>query len=82
MKTWLPRRMPDRLRAARAAMEAAAAAQVQASNGPCIVKADPDKIVYQITAELPNAGLLPGVIPHALVGNVGIRFCRLHPSNN
>ncbi len=56
----------DCLRAARAAVEAAAAAQVQASNGPRIVKADPGKIVYKITVELPDAGLLPRVIPHAL----------------
>ena len=53
------------LRAARAAAEAAAAAQTQASNSPHL-EADPDKIVYEITVELRDAGLLPGLIPHEL----------------
>ena len=57
--------MPDCLRATRVAAEATAAAQVQASNGPHLVEADPDKIVYKIALELPCTGLLPGVIPHA-----------------
>ena len=34
-------------------------------DGPCLVKAEPDKIVYEITVELPNAGLLPGMVPYA-----------------
>ena len=56
---------PDRLRAARAAAEAAAATQTQASNSPHL-EADPAKIVYEITVELRDAGLLPGLIPHEL----------------
>ena len=46
----------DRLGAARAAAGAAA------PNGPCIVEAEPDKIMYDITFDLPDAGLIPGAI--------------------
>ncbi len=47
----------DCLRAARAAAEAAAAAQIQVSGSQRLIEADPDKIVYEITVELPDAGL-------------------------
>ncbi len=47
--------------ATQAAANAAAtvAALYPTHNQPCLIKADPDKIVYNITFELPNAGLLP-----------------------
>ncbi len=58
----------DRLRAARVAADAAAAAliwQFDQLDGPRLVEAEPDEIVYEITVELPNAGLLPGMVPYA-----------------
>jgi hypothetical protein len=33
------------------------------NNVPYLVEADPDKIIYEITLDLPDAGLLPGAIP-------------------
>jgi hypothetical protein len=45
-------------RAATYAAEAAAAAAV-CPDGPCVVKAFEDKIVYDITFDLPDAGLMP-----------------------
>jgi hypothetical protein len=54
----------DRLRAARVAAEAAAAAPLRPQqDGPCLIKADQGKIVYKIVVELPDAGLLPGLVP-------------------
>jgi hypothetical protein len=47
----------DRLRAARAAADGAA------QNGPRIVEAEPDEIMYDITFNLPDAGLISGAIP-------------------
>ena len=41
----------DCLRAARAAAEAAAAAQIQASDGQCLIEVDLDEIVYEITVD-------------------------------
>ena len=54
----------DRLRAARVAAEAAAAAPLRPQqNGLCLIEADPGEIVYEIIVELPDAGLLPGLVP-------------------
>ncbi len=58
----------DQLRAARVATDAAAAAPIwhfDQIDCPCLVEAEPDKIVYEITVELPNTGLLPGMVPYA-----------------
>ncbi len=60
--------LADQLRAARVAADAAAAApvwQFDQLDGPWLVKAEPDEMVYEITVELPNAGLLPGMVPCA-----------------
>jgi hypothetical protein len=57
----------DQLRAARVAVDAAAAApirQFDQLDGPRLVEAEPDKIVYKITVELPDTGLLPGMVPY------------------
>ncbi len=53
----------DRLRAARVAAAAAAAAPIQPQDGPCLIEAEPDKMVYEIIVELPDTGLLPGLVP-------------------
>ena len=54
----------DRLRAARVAVEAAAAAPLwPQQDGPCLIEADPGEIVYKIVVELPDAGLLPSLVP-------------------
>jgi hypothetical protein len=55
----------DQLRAARVATDAVAAAPIWQFDGPHLVKAKPDKIVYEITVELPDAGLLPSMVPNA-----------------
>ncbi len=44
-------------------MEAAAAAPIRPQDGSRLVKAEPDEIVYEIIVELPEAGLLPGLVP-------------------
>ncbi len=51
----------DCIRAARAAADTAAAvvALHPTHNQPCLIKADPDKIMYDTTIELPDACLLP-----------------------
>ncbi len=55
----------DRLRAARVATEAAAATPIRPQDGPRLIEAEPDKTVYEIIVELPNACLLPGLVPDA-----------------
>ncbi len=58
----------DQLRASRVAAEAAAAApiwQFDQLDDPRLVKVEPHKIVYKITVELPDVGLLPGMVPYA-----------------
>ena len=56
----------DRLRAATVAAEAVAAAPIQPQqDGHHLIEADPDEIVYEIIVELPDAGLLPGLVPDA-----------------
>jgi hypothetical protein len=58
----------DQLRAARMAADAAGAApiwQFDQLDGPHLVEAEPDKIVYEIIVELPNAGLFPSMVPYA-----------------
>ncbi len=47
------------------AAEAAAAAPIWPQDGPHLVKAEPDEIVYEIIVNLPDAGLLPGLVPDA-----------------
>ena len=47
------------------AAEAAAAVPIRPLDGPQLVEAEPDKIVYEITVELPDVGLLPGLVPNA-----------------
>jgi hypothetical protein len=55
----------DRLRAARVAVEAAAAVPLRHwQDSPCLIKADPGEIVYKIVVELPDASLLPGLVPN------------------
>ncbi len=51
----------DWLRTARAAADATAEAPLRQlqNDGPQLVEADPDKIVYVIIVDLPDAGLLP-----------------------
>lgn len=49
--------MANRLWAAREAMPALP------PDGPCLVKAEPDEIVYDITFDLPDMGLVPGAVP-------------------
>jgi hypothetical protein len=49
----------DRLQAARAA---AALAGVP-NTGPRLIETEPDELVYEVTFELPDAGLIPGAIP-------------------
>ena len=54
----------DWLRAARVAAEAAAAAPIRhQQDGPRLIEAEPDEMVYEIIVELPDAGLLPGLVP-------------------
>ena len=56
----------DQLCAARVAAEAAAAAPLwPQQDSPCLIEADPGKIVYEIVMELPDVGLLPGLVPNA-----------------
>jgi hypothetical protein len=57
----------NRLRTARAAADAMAAALNQhlQQDGPHLAKAYPEKIVYEITVELPDTGLLPSKVPNA-----------------
>ena len=45
------------------AVDAAAAAPIWSQDGSRLVKAEPDEIVYEIIVELPEAGLLPGLVP-------------------
>jgi hypothetical protein len=55
----------DQLCAARVAAEAVAAAQIRPQqDGPRLIEADPDKIVYEIIVELPDTGLLPRLVPN------------------
>ena len=59
----------DRLCAARVAVEAAAATPLwPQQDGPHLIKADPDEIVYEIGVELPDASLLPSLVPGARQG--------------
>ena len=54
----------DRLRAARVAAEAATVAPLRPQqDDPCLIEADPGEIVNEIVVELPDAGLLPGLVP-------------------
>ncbi len=54
----------ERLHAARVAAEAAAAAPLwPQQDGPRLIKADPGEIVYEIIVELPDASLLPSLVP-------------------
>ena len=54
----------DRLRAARVAAEAAAAAPIwPRQEGPRLIEAEPDEMVRDIIMELLDAGLLPGLVP-------------------
>ncbi len=55
----------DWLRAARVAAAAAAAAPIWPQDGPRLIEAEPDEMVYEIIVELPDAGLLPGLVPDA-----------------
>ncbi len=56
----------DRLRAARVAAEAAAAAPIwPQQDRSCLIEADLDEIMYEIIVELTDAGLLPGLVPNA-----------------
>jgi hypothetical protein len=55
----------DQLRAAGVAAEAAAAAPIRPQDGPRLIEAEPDEMVYEIIVELPDAGLLPGLVPDA-----------------
>jgi len=55
----------DRLCAARVAAEAAAAAPIWPQDGPRLIEAEPDEMVYEIIVEFPDAGLLPGLVPDA-----------------
>ncbi len=58
----------DQLCAARVATDAAAAAPVRKFDqldGPWLVEAESDKIVYKIIVELPDVGLFPGMVPCA-----------------
>ena len=45
------------------AVEAAAATPIWPQDGSHLVKAEPDEIVYEIIVELPEAGLLPELVP-------------------
>jgi hypothetical protein len=54
----------DRLRAARVGADTAAAVPIRPQqDGPCLIEAEPNEIVYEIILELPDAGLLPGLVP-------------------
>ena len=55
----------DQLRAAGVAAEAAAAAPIRPQDGPRLIEAEPHEMVYEIIMELPDAGLLPGLVPDA-----------------
>ncbi len=55
----------DRLRTARVAAAAAVAVPLQPQDGPCLIEAKPDKMVHEIIVELPDAGLLLGLVPDA-----------------
>ena len=53
----------DRLRAARVAADAAAAAPIRPQqDGPRLIEAEPNEIMYAIIVELPDAGLLPASV--------------------
>ncbi len=60
--------MGDRIRATRAVANTAmaVAALYPTHNGPRLIEDDPDKIMYNITFELPNAGLLLARCPLGL----------------
>ena len=45
------------------AAAAAAAAPIRPQDGPRLIEAEPDEMVYEIIAELPDTGLLPGLVP-------------------
>ena len=54
----------DQPRAAGVAAEAAAAMPLWPQQDiPCLIEADLGEIVYEIVVELPDAGLLPGLVP-------------------
>ena len=54
-----------RLHAARVAADAAAAAPIRdQQDGPRLIAAEPNEMVYEIIVDLPDAGLLPGLVPN------------------
>ncbi len=42
---------------------AAAATPIWPQDGPRLIEAEPDEMVYEIIVELLDAGLLPGLVP-------------------
>ena len=60
----------DCLRAARVATETVAAAPIRPSDCPRLANAKQDEIVYEITMELLDTGLMPGLVPNGPVGPI------------
>ena len=53
----------ERLRAARVAADTAAAAPIRDQQySPHLITAEPNEMVYKIIVDLPDAGLLPGLV--------------------